>query len=160
MEEKALQFLDKQAAHEKNNSNLEVKDKCNKSDFMEIIESFLKNNFCYLAERYFVYHIFIHIIENFSEKIEKEVNENLKIILSNNSLVLQFFKNIYTRKVEDLNEIIEEFLKKEGYHKLNNNSIKKSNIEHIEKKNDMINLDEIDKLTIGEGIDNLFNKDK
>ena len=160
MEEKALQFLDKQAAHEKNNSNLEIKDKCNKSDFMEIIESFLKNNFCYLAERYFVYHIFIHIIENFSEKIEKEVNENLKIILSNNSLVLQFFKNIYTRKVEDLNEIIEEFLKKEGYHKLNNNSIKKSNIEHIEKKNDMINFDEIDKLTIGEGIDNLFNKDK
>ena len=135
-EEKSITFLDKQAIFEKINNNLEIKDKCDKYDFIKIIESFLKNNYNYLAQKYFIYQGFIPIIERFSEKILNEVNENLIKILLSNSQILQLFKNVYSQKIEDLNKIVQEYLRKDGYHTANNNDrecnvIKKENFELI-----------------------------
>ena len=123
----------------------------------KIIKSFLRNNFYYLSQKYFVYYYFIHIIEIFSEKIENEVNENLINVLLNNTQTTQFFKNIYTKKIEDLNKIIQEFLAKEGYHKSNNNYGKKDNVTYKNKKNDEVNVNEIEPLIIGEGEENIYN---
>ena len=155
-EEKAIHFLDKQALFEKIKSNLEIKDKCNKSDFINMIESFLKNNFSYLAQKYFIYKFLLNIIERFSELIENEVNENLFNILSNNSQIYGLFKNIYSKKFEDLNEIIQEFLKNESYHKPKNDN-KKSYVIKKEKEGFEVNVDEIDSLNLGEDEPNLFN---
>ena len=152
--EKAIQFLDKQAIYEKKNNNLEIKDKCNINDFMEIIESFLKNNFYNLAQKFFIYHTFINIIERFSEKIENEINQNLISILLNNSRIFYMFTNIYKKKIEDLNRIIIDFLNKENYHKSNNND------NGIIRKDDIINLDRIDELNlIDKGEETLYNND-
>ena len=158
-EEKAIEFLDKQAIHEKNNSNLEIQNKCNKNDFIKIIESFLKNNFSFFAQKYFIYQYFIPIIEAFSEKIENEVNVNLFSIILNNPQIKQKLKNIYTKKVEDLSVIIKEFLEKEGYHKINNNVEKKCNIIRKENKLDAVNVDEIESLKLEKGIENLYSKE-
>ena len=157
-EEKAIEFLDKQAIYEKKNNNLDIKDKCNKSDFIEIIESFLKNNFNSLAQKYFVYKFFIKIIEQFSEKIENEVNENLDNVLSKNSQIFNLFANIYSKKIDDLNKTVQEFLNKEGYHKSNNHK-KISYAIKNEKKDDIINVDEIDSINLGEGKENFFKID-
>ena len=146
-EEKSIIFLDKQAIFEKINNNLEIKDKCNKYDFIKIIESFLKNNYNYLAQKYFIYQGFIPIIERFSEKIQNEVHENLINILLSNSQILQLFKNVYSQKIEDLNKIVQEYLSKEGYHSPNNDD-KECNVIKKEKKDDMINVDEIETLNI------------
>jgi hypothetical protein len=157
-EEKAIQFLDKQALYEKRNNNLDIRDKCNKSDFIKIIESFLKNNFHCLAQKYFIYKFFINIIEQFSEKIENEVNENLINVLKNNSQVFDLFKNIYSKKIDDLNKTVQEFLNKEGYHKSNKDN-KKSCVIKKEKKDDIIKVDEIDSISLGEEKENFYMND-
>ena len=98
----------------------------------------------------------LNIIERFSELIENEVNENLFNILSNNSQIYGLFKNIYSKKFEDLNEIIQEFLKNESYHKPKNDN-KKSYVIKKEKEGFEVNVDEIDSLNLGEDEPNLFN---
>ena len=121
---------------------------------MEIIESFLKNNFYNLAQKFFIYHTFINIIERFSEKIENEINENLISILLNDSQIFNMNTNIYKKKIEDLNRIIIDFLNKENYHKSNNND------NSIIRKDDIINLDRIDELNlIDKGEETLYNND-
>ena len=126
---------------------MEIKDKCNKYDFIKIIESFLKNNYNYLAQKYFIYQWFILIIERFSEKIQNEVNENLKKILLSNSQILQLFKTVYSQKIEDLNKIVQEYLRKDGYHRTNNDETE-CNVIKKEKNENMINVDEIETLNI------------
>ena len=154
-EEKSITFLDKQAIFEKINNNLEIKDKCDKYDFIKIIESFLKNNYNYLAQKYFIYQGFIPIIERFSEKILNEVNENLIKILLSNSQILQLFKNVYSQKIEDLNKIVQEYLRKDGYHTANNND-RECNVIKKEKNENMINGDEIETLNINNDNNNGF----
>ena len=143
-EEKAIYFLDKQAINEIKNNNLEIKDKCIKYDFIKIIESFLKNNFYSISQKYFIYYSFIPIIERFIEKIENEVNENLINILSNNSQIFKLFTEIYTQKIGDLNKIIQEYLNKDGYHK-------SPNVIKIKKNNNEVNVNEIDEIYFGDG---------
>ena len=157
-EEKAIQFLDKQALYEKRNNNLDIRDKCNKFDFIKIIESFLKNNFHCLAQKFFIYKFFINIIEQFSEIIENEVNENLINVLNNNSQIFELFKNIYSKKIDDLNKTVQEFLKEEGYHK-SNKDIEKSCVVKKEKKDDIINVNEIDSISLGEEKENFYMND-
>ena len=157
-EEKAIEFLDKQAIYEKKNNNLDIKDKCNKSDFIGIIESFLKNNFNCLAQKYFIYKFFINIIEKFSEQIENVVNEDLNNVLSKNSQIFDLFTNIYSKKIDDLNKIVQEFLDKEGYHKSNKDK-KISDVIKKEKKDDIINVDEIDSISLGEEKENFYKID-
>ena len=158
-EEKAIEFLDKQAIYEKkNNNNLDIKDKCDKSDFIKIIVSFLKNNLNCLAQKYFIYKFLINTIEQFSEKIENEVNINLNNVLSKNSEISKLFEDIYSKKIDDLNKTVKEFLNSEGYHKSN----KDKNISYAikkEKKDDIINVDEIDSISLGEDRENFYKND-
>ena len=158
-EEKAIEFLDKQAIYEKkNNNNLDIKDKCDKSDFIKIIVSFLKNNLNCLAQKYFIYKFLINTIEQFSEKIENEVNVNLYNVLSKNSEISKLFEDIYSKKIDDLNKTVKEFLNSEGYHKSNKNK----NISYAikkEKKDDIINVDEIDSISLGEDRENFYKND-
>ena len=65
----------------------------------------MENNFYYVAQKYFIYYIFLDIIEDFSDVVENEVNENIYNLLLNHSNIFDWFKNLYTEKVNNLNEI-------------------------------------------------------
>ena len=111
-----------------------------------------------LAQKYFIYKFLINTIEQFSEKIENEVNANLNNVLSKNSEISKLFEDIYSKKIDDLNKTVKEFLNSEGYHKSNKNK----NISYAikkEKKDDKINVDEIDSISLGEDRENFYKND-
>ena len=112
---KAIDYLDKQAKIEKKYSNISVEYKKNKNDFINIIETYLRNNFLYITQKYFIYRIINDIIEGFSEKVEKEINDIIVTILNNEPKIFELYEEIYQQKIEDLNAIIQKFFNEEGY---------------------------------------------
>ena len=119
---KAIDYLDKQAKIEKKYSNISVEYKKNKNDFINIIETYLRNNFLYITQKYFIYIIINDIIEGFSEKVEKEINDIIVTILNNEPKIFKLYEEIYQQKIEDLNAIIQKFFNKEGYGGNNKNN--------------------------------------
>ena len=116
LENKAIEFLDIQVKKEKKkDKNIYTENKNNKEDFTKIINHFLKDNFDYIAQRYFLYHLITDIFESFSKDIEDEVNKNIKKIISSDPEVKTWFNNIHQKKIEDLIEIYKQFLPKSGY---------------------------------------------
>ena len=116
LENKSIEFLDKQVKKEKKRQkSIDTENKNNKEGFTKIIQTFLNNNFYYIAQKYFLYHLITDIFESFSKDIEDDVNRNIKSIILNDSEVKNWFINLHSKKIEDLIEIFKQFLPNSGY---------------------------------------------
>ena len=113
LNEKAIQFLEKQVEKEKKEFKLciKYKNKCNKNEFKEKIKTFLENNFRYIFQKYIICQIIILFCEPISESIEIQLNELVKKF-DNNSL-----KEIYIKKCEDFEQRVDDFLKSNNIYK-------------------------------------------
>ena len=115
-EEKAIEFLNEQVKNEKKcNKNIEANDKCTKNGFIDIIKNFLEYNFYYTAQKIFIYRVLVDCMENFSEKVEIKVNSEIEHILNTHQDIHHWFEDIYKKKIENLEETINKFYKKNGY---------------------------------------------
>ena len=108
---KAIEFLDEQVRREKKEfkRNINNKNKSDKNDFINIIRTFLSNNFYYLSQKYVIYRVIVDVFEQISEKVESLINnliENLIDEKNPNDLL----KEIYFKKFEDLKGRIDNFL--------------------------------------------------
>lgn len=129
-EEKAINYLDIQARMEIKYNNIEISNKCTKLDFINIIEKFLKHNFYYIAQKCFVCTLLEDFCEQFSENIEKEVNNIIVKILNNEKNLFHWYEDIYKEKIEDLNKTIQNFYRNKGYnYDYDHNEFKNNNIE-------------------------------
>ena len=113
---KSLKYLDEQAKKEKYEfkQNIAIPNKNSKKDFDNIIETFLKDNFNFISQKYIIYRLIIDVRESFSEGVEKEINLTIAEILTQND-AYNWSKDIYERKFDDLIEIVKEFQKNIGY---------------------------------------------
>ena len=142
--EKAIYYLDEQAKNEifqfKENMNLENKNK--KDGFIEIIETFLNNNFYFISQKYIIYHFITDVSESLSEKVEESFNKIVKDFLSK-SEADDLSKDLYIRKMDDLIKIINNYLKNgflETKDKSKNNETKiNKEIEETTNNNNNIN---------------------
>ena len=115
-EEKAIEFLNEQVKNEKKcNKNIEANDKCTKNGFIDIIKNFLEYNFYYTAQKIFIYRVLVDCMEKFSEKVEIKVNSEIEHILNTHQDIHHWFEDIYKKKIENLEETINKFYKKNGY---------------------------------------------
>ena len=90
--------------------NINNKNKSDYNDFINIIETFLNDNFYYLSQKYVIYRLIVDTFEQISEKVQTLVNElinNLIDVKKHDDLLI----NIYFQKFEDLKGRINNFLK-------------------------------------------------
>ena len=109
---KAIEFLDEQVRKEKKEfkRNINNKNKCDKNDFLDIIETFLKNNFYYLSQKYIIYKVILDAFEQISEKVESFINDLINNLIHEENPD-DLLKKIYFKKSEDLKGRIDNFLK-------------------------------------------------
>jgi len=111
LDNKSIEFLDKQVLEEiEKNKNINIDNKNNKENFINIIKEFLNNNFYYIAQKYCMHRLITDSFESFSKDIEDVINSNIKSIISNDKDIKNCFNNIYFKKIEDLIEIFNQFL--------------------------------------------------
>ena len=113
LDEKAIQFLEKQVEKEKKEFKLciKYKNKCNKNDFKEKIKTFLENNFRYIFQKYIIYQVIIQVCEPISESIENLLNDLVKKFDNN------LLEEIYIKKCEDFEQRVNIFLKSNNIYK-------------------------------------------
>ena len=109
---KAIEFLDEQVRKEKKEfkRNRNNKNKCDKNDFLNIIETFLKNNFYYLSQKYIIYKVIVDGFEQISEKVKSFINDLINNLIHEENPD-DLLKKIYFKKSEDLKGRIDKFLK-------------------------------------------------
>jgi hypothetical protein len=126
LSEKAIKYLDIQVKKEKDEfeKNINNKNKCNKNDFKNNITSFLNDNFYYISQKYIIYRVIADVCEPISERIEQALNQLIKDLLSQNN-PQDLLEDIYIKKFEDLEEIINGFRdkKNEIYNKKEENIV-------------------------------------
>jgi len=109
---KAIEFLDEQVRKEKKEfkRNINIKNKNDKNDFINIIETFLNNNFYYLSQKYVIYRVIVDAFQQISENVEALINNLIKNHLDEKNSY-DLLKEIYFKKCEDLKGRIDNFLK-------------------------------------------------
>ena len=128
---KAINYLNVQAILEKSkNINLKVDDKCNKKEFESIIENNLRNNFYYMAQKYFIYQLINEFCDSFSEKVAQKNNEVVKTIL-NETETYYFYKDIYRQKFMNLEKKIRKCYINKEYEKMGNTFENENNANKI-----------------------------
>ena len=140
VEKNSLKYLDMQAKKEikEFKQNIEIKNKCSKKEFIKIITTFLNNNFYYISQKYIIFRLITDVIESFSEDAEKEINKIIIEILNQND-VNEWCQNIYSKKVDDLINVVKEFMRKEGYGDKNNSKKNINNSNNRKKELDDYN---------------------
>jgi len=119
---KSIKYLDIQANKEikEFKKNMYNENKCDKNNFIQIIENYLNSKFYYLSQKYLLYRLITDLSEPFSEDVEKEVNKIVRENLSNNE-ALEYCHDLYLYKLENIVKKIREFINKGGYKKHENN---------------------------------------
>ena len=115
-QEKSLKYLDKQAKIEKKEfkQNINVENKNNQDNFINIIETFLNSNFYFIAQKYIIYRLITDVNEDLSEEVENQINEIVSEILKSNEAD-DWSKEIYYQKFDDLKETVKQFYKEGGF---------------------------------------------
>ena len=110
LEAKAIKYLDIQVRKEKEEfrRSLNIENKSDKKDFIQVIESFLNDNFYYISQKYIIYHLIVDIFESFSEEVENQMNRIVKDILVAND-AKEWFKDIYYKKFKGFKANINKF---------------------------------------------------
>jgi hypothetical protein len=140
LSEKAIYYLDKQAKTEKLEiNNINVGNKNNKEDFTKIIKTFLNSNFYFISQKYIIYHFITDVREPLSEKVEGAFNSIVSAFLST-SKANDLSKKLYYRKMDDLIQIINNYLMNEGYRETKNKT-RNSNYQRTSSISKIINND-------------------
>jgi hypothetical protein len=111
-DQKAIEYLDEQVRKEKKEFSkcLNKKNKCNKNDFKNNIETFLNNNFSYLSQKYIIYRLITDACEQIIDYVEILVNNLINKLIEKNP---DIFDKIYYQKIDDLEKEI-KFYRKNG----------------------------------------------
>ena len=97
------------------NVSIKSKNKKNRDELRQLITHILKDNFYYLAQKYFIYKFINNLFEVHIEIIEKIILEKIDDILENDNEIIKDYKSIYLK-------IFEKFEKKvDNYRDMNNN---------------------------------------
>ena len=114
LESKAFTFLDMQVKIEKEkNTSIIPKYKRNKDEFKELIFKFYNDNFCYFAQKYFIYRIIKDILEPLSENIGQILIKSLINFLSSKE-IMKSYRNIYLKVFSDFEAEIDKFRDNNG----------------------------------------------
>ena len=96
----SLDFINRQVYIEKmKKQNINKINKCNINDFIEIINTYLKDNFYYISQKYIINRFITEGCEEISENIETYLNRSVKDLVNKNSL--EIFKAIFNKKFQD-----------------------------------------------------------
>ena len=152
LEAKAIKYLDIQVRKEKEEfrRSLNIENKSDKKDFIQVIESFLNDNFYYISQKYIIYHLIVDIFESFSEEVENQMNRIVKDILVTND-AKEWFKDIYYKKFQGFKANINKF-RRNGKIYINDNEKLDDNKNLISKEDNTIED--------SEGPENLYPKFK
>lgn len=155
LEAKAIKYLDIQVRKEKEEfrRSLNIENKSDKKDFMEVIESFLNDNFYYISQKYIIYHLIVDIFESFSEEVENQMNRIVKDILVTND-AKEWFKDIYYKKFQGFKSSINKF-RRNGKIYVNEND----KLDDNKDNKNLINQED-NKTEDSEGPENLYPKFK
>ena len=114
-EEKAIDYLNAQAITEKSKQmNMNVINKCDKAEFIEIITEVLQNNFYYISQKFYIYRFLDMYYNNVSQFILNKFNNMAKDIILEPKYE-QNFEIVYKEKINNLRERIVEFCEAEGW---------------------------------------------
>ena len=114
-DEKAIDYLNAQAITEiSKQMNMNIINKCNKDEFIKIIEEVLQNNFYYTAQKYYIYHFLDIYYNNYSQFILNKFNNMAENIIKESKYV-HYFEKIYQEKINNLKERIVVFCEIEGW---------------------------------------------
>ena len=76
IDEMSLDFIDRQVYLEKiNKKNINKNNKCNNNNFIEIINTYLKDNLYYVSQKYIIYRLITEGCKEISENIEYSLNK-------------------------------------------------------------------------------------
>ena len=110
---KSLKLLDMQVKFEKMNGiSIKIKNKRNRKDFKELINSFLKDNFYYISQRYLIYRFIKNIFEDLSQKIFSNLMKIIKDFISSNDIIIDY-KKIYLKVLHDFSKLMDEYRNKD-----------------------------------------------
>ena len=111
---KSLKYLDMQVKIEKiKNVSISIDYKRNQDEFKQLICQFCKENFHYVAQKYFIVLLIKDLFEDLSEKIGKNIYGKMKTMLLGDEL-FDNFGNIYLKIFNDFEEKINEKRGKNG----------------------------------------------
>ena len=98
-------------------------------EFKQLICQFCKDNFHYIAQKYFIVLLIKELYEDLSEKLCKSIYEKMKAFLTSDEL-FDNFRNIYLKIFTDFEKRINEKRDKDGkiYNQNNPKIITLSNI--------------------------------
>jgi len=138
--QKAIEFLDEQVRKEKKEFKINIinRNKSDKNDFINIIKTFLNNNFYYLSQKYIIYRVIVDVFEQISEKVESSINDLINNLIGKKK-PYDLLEIIYFKKCEDLKGRIDNFLKKNRFTQTDNRGNGVASIS-IESKNNKINF--------------------
>ena len=114
LDTKSLKYLDMQIKIEKiKNVSLSTNCKRDMDEFKQLICQFCKENFHYIAQKYFIVLLIKELFEDLSEKFCKSIYEKMKVFLTGDEL-FDNFRNIYLKIFTDFEKRINEKRDKEG----------------------------------------------
>jgi len=111
---KSFEYLDLQVIVEKEkNLSIKINNKRNREDFINLISSYLKDNFHYVAQKYLIFLVIKDLLEALAEKFEKNIFLKMKKYLLGNE-VKKYYKMIYLKVIADFEERINKYKDKNG----------------------------------------------
>lgn len=111
---KSFEYLDLQVIVEKEkNLSIKINNKRNREDFINLISSYLKDNFYYVAQKYLIFLVIKDLLEALAEKFEKNIFLKMKKYLLGNE-VKKYYKMIYLKVIADFEERINKYKDKNG----------------------------------------------
>ena len=133
IEEKAIEFLDEQIKKEKKEFTkcLNFVNKSNKSDFMNIIRTFLTDNYYYISQKYFIYRVITDVLEDIVETVEMSVNGTIRNWLNQRN-PQDILENVYLTKFEDFEK---EINKSNKNNKIYNDNEKQIILDDVKSQN-------------------------
>ena len=107
--DKSFEYLNIQVEIEKEKEcSINPKNKKNREEFKKLISSFLKDNFYYVAQKFFVYVIIKDLIEDLCEKLEEKIFIQMKNYLLKNEFK-DYYHKIYAKVIEEFEEGINKY---------------------------------------------------
>ena len=111
---KSFEYLDLQVIVEKEkNLSIKINNKRNREDFINLISSYLKDNFHYVAQKYLIFLVIKDLVEALTEKFEKNIFLKMKKYLLGNE-VKEYYRMIYLKVIADFEERINKYKDKNG----------------------------------------------
>ena len=105
----AIKFIDNQVIHEKNyNKDIQLNNKRCLQQFRDTSYDFLNNNYYYTAQAYYLHHNIVGNFRNFTQTLEKSLNELTRNVLSQNELQ-NLITECFLKKFEEFEIKVNQF---------------------------------------------------